>query len=161
MDKEYTPERYFFIYAFPCSYIILLKGNLTQDEYNYFEKEFLSGNAPSREILEKSFPAAFNRIKRLAKRMDKNYWDFDVIFEYWNNEHNRIIHSGEGVYGESPESFKDLCRINIGEVVDINNDRLLVQYNGNKRMVSKILVPDIQVGDRVKIHYAYAIEKVI
>ena len=160
MTKKLTPEIYFFKYAFPCAYVILLKGELTQEEYKNLEKEFLNGSSPSKEILEKSFPNAFARIKRLAERMNKEMWDFEVIQEYWKKEHNRLINEGEGMYENAPESFKDLCRINNAEIIEIKVDKLVVKYNEKKRTVFNILVPDAKIGDRVKIHYAYAIEKV-
>ncbi|MDP2926048.1 MAG: hypothetical protein Q8N99_06760 [Nanoarchaeota archaeon] len=157
---QILPELYFFKYAFPCAFVILQRGNLSQEEYNNLNKKFLEGKSPSREILEKSFPVAFTRIKRLAEKMNKDMWDFEVIRRYWNKEHNRIINNGEGMYGKAPESFKDLCRINMAEVVERKGNMLIVGHDRKERIVFDVLVPDAKVGDKVKIHYAYAVEKV-
>jgi len=157
-----TPERYFFIYAFPCAYLKLERGDLTKKEYELLEKKFLNKDSPDRRELERVFSPAFVWIKRISERLNKDIWDFNVIYEYWNKEHNEIINNGEGKYSEYPEVLKDLCRIHEAEIVRKQEDKniLLVKYNRKQRAVFSHLVPNAKIGDKVKIHYAYAVEEV-
>lgn len=152
-------ERYFFKYAFPCANVILERGNISQEEFDNLKRLFDDGEVPEREILEGVFSKAFERIDRVASRMGKVRWDLDVVKEYWKNEHNRLINNNEEDYEKAPESFKDLCRINIAEVVERKEDMLIVKYgSGNVRVVFNSLVPSAKVGDRIKIHYGYGVE---
>lgn len=153
-------EEYFFRYAFPCSQVLLQLKRISEADYDSLEGMFLRREVPARGKLEETFPVAFVRIKKLAARMDKNYWDFDVIKEYWLRDHNEVIDRGEGIYEVAPESFKRMCRINVADVVEREGDNIIVRYGENKRVVSNFLVPDVTVGEKVRIHYGYAIEKV-
>lgn len=154
-----SQERYFFKYAFPCAQTKVKLGSLRKEEYNELKELFLQNNCPDKETLERNFKPAFARIKRLAERMNKNMWDFSVIKEYWTKEHNEVIDKGEGMYGEASESFKELCKIHEAEVIGKQEDKLIVKYINKKRVVSNFLVQDSKIGDKVRIHFAYAIEK--
>ena len=170
--KENNVEWEFFKYAFPCSQVLLQQGKITKEEYEDLKKKFLDCGAPEREILERVFSAAFVRIKKLASEQNKDYWDFEVINEYWENYHNKIIDEGEGIYGKAPESFKDLCKIHEAEVVERKGNMLIVRYSGDgsrdedrsrdetERVIFDTLVKDAKVGDKVKIHYGYGVEMV-
>lgn len=158
MKKE--AERYFFKYAFPCAFLKLERKEITKKEYGEMEEKFCEGNTISKSKLERIFKPAFVRIKRLAKRMNKDYWNFDVIKEYWLNEHNRIIDSNEEAYSETTSAFKDLCRIHKAEVTEKKENSLIVSYRGKKRRVYNTIVQDAREGNKVTIHFAYAIEKI-
>jgi len=153
-------EEYFFMYAFPCAHIIVERRGMSEEEHEKLKKDFLEGKRLEKERLEKIFTAAFRRIKKLAERMGRDYWDFEVIKEYWDKEHNRLIDNNEDGYEKISESLKDLCRIIVAEVVKKIDNKLIVRYNGEERLVFSDLVPEAKVGDRVRIHYAYAVEKV-
>ena len=66
------------------------------------------------------------------------------------------------MYGIASEKFKDLCKIHKAEVIEINKQtrELRVSYNNKQRIVSNFLIQDANVGDKVRIHFAFAIEKV-
>jgi len=149
-----TPERYFFMYAFPCAYIKLERGEISKEEYDELEKKFLNKGVINKQDLERIFSPAFVWIKKIAEREKKDVWDLDVIYEYWNKEHNELIDRGEGVYANHPEILKDLCRIHDAEIIKKENNILFVRYNGEERVVFNNLVPLAEVGDKVKIHYA-------
>jgi len=151
-------ERYFFKYAFPCAQVKLKLGSLALEKYEELEREFFENNFPDKEDLEKSFGAAFRRIRKLAEKRGKEMWAPDVIKEYWEKNHNEIIEKGDGMYGTASEEFKDLCKVQVAEVVAIEEDRLTVVYGDRQRIVSDFLVPEIKVGDKVRIHFAFAIE---
>jgi len=158
MENNKTIERYFFKYAFPCSQVLFQMNKINQKEYNQLKKDFLSGDSPDKQTLERIFSAAFKRIKELAKKMQKKPWDSEVIHKYWQENHNKMINAGDGFYGNAPKSFKDLCKTHIAKVIETKNKMLIVKYNEKKRVVFKILVPEVKIGDKVKIHYGYAIE---
>jgi len=155
-----TTEKYFFKYAFPCAQVKIRRGTLTVEEYNNLRKLFLENNPPDKETLEKIFPPAFKRIKKLADKMNKEVWDPEVIKEYWTKEHNRLIDNKDGMYAEASETLKDLCKIHEAEVIEKKANKLLVKYDDKKRAVFNFLIPDINIRDKVTIHYAHAIEKV-
>lgn len=158
--KAESSERYFFKYAFPCAHAKLKMGSLRKEEYNELKELFLQNNCPTKEVLEKNFKPAFERIKRLAEKLGKDIWDSEVLKEYWAKNHNEIIEAGDGMYGKVSESFKELCKIHIAEIIGKQGDKLIVKYEDKKRVVSSFLVPEAKIGEKVRIHFAYAIEKV-
>lgn len=161
MKREYeTAKKYFFKYAFPCAFLPFKRGEITEKGYDKLKRQFCEGESPSKKELEKTFPFAFKMIKRLAKRMKRNYWDIDVIKEYWVREHNRIIDAKESYFKSKSDRFRDLCRINKAGVISTRGNVLIVKYGNKKRKVYSTIVPYIKRGDIVTIHFSYAIEKV-
>ena len=149
-------ERYFFKYAFPCAQVKVRLGSLTPEKYKELEETFLQNDYPNKEELEKTFPPAFRRIKKLSE----DCWDPEIIKEYWEKNHNEVIDQGDGMYGIASEEFKDLCKVHIAKITKIDENKLTVKYNDKTRIVSNFLVQDANVGDKVRIHFAYAIEKI-
>ncbi|HLD55427.1 MAG TPA: hypothetical protein VJB35_04165 [Candidatus Nanoarchaeia archaeon] len=157
-----VPEEFFLRYAFPCAHVLLETGVINEKRYKELEDCAKTGNFLSRKIIEESFPAAFRRIKMLSHEIGvKDYWDMKVLREYWYNYHNIIIDKQEGNYSKSPEFFRDFCKVHIAKVKEILPEEfLLVEYDDKKRPVSRVYVPEAKVGDKVRIHHAYAIEMV-
>ena len=153
-------ERYFFKYAFPCAQVKLKLGSLTKEKYDELERMFLENDFPEKEVLEKTFPPAFRRMGNLAGKMCGEMWDDEVVEEYWTKNHNEIIDEGDGMYGTATEEFRDLCKVHGAKIIEKDGEKLTVAYGGKKRVVSNFLVKDAVVGDTVRIHFAYAIEKV-
>lgn len=158
--EEESVESYFFKYAFPCAQVKLRLGSLRKEEYNQLKELFLENKSPSKEELEKTFPPAFRRIRKLAGKMGRDIWDLEVIKEYWTDNHNKVIDEGDGMYGEASESFKDLCKVHAAEVIEEKENKLVVKYEDKERIVSDFLVPDVKTRDKVRIHFAYAVEKI-
>lgn len=155
-----TPERYFFKYAFPCAFLKLERKEITKKEYSEMEKKFCNGGSIGKKNLERIFKPAFVRIKRLAERMQKDFWSIDVIKEYWLNEHNNLIDENDGGWAEQTGRFKDLCKVHMAEIIEERDKSLLVRYGNMRREVYNVLVPNAKKGDRVTIHFSYAIEKI-
>jgi len=157
-----SAEDLFLKYAFPCAHVLLQVKAITQEQYDELENAAKTSSHPSRQVMEESFPAAFRRIKQLAKEMNiEDYWDMKVMKEYWHNSHNINIYEGEGNYSKFPESFCDFCKTHVAEVIQILPEGfLLIKYNETARPVSGDYIPDAKVGDKVRIHHAYAIEKI-
>ena len=156
-----TPELYFLRYSFPCASTRLQLKKITQEMYDKVEDCAMNGKQLERKVLEETFPEAIERLRRLAKEMHKEYWSIEVIRQYFlKGGHNDVINRGEGVYATYPETMKEFCRVHIGKVIDKKEQVLKVEYNGKERIVFRTFVPDAKVGDRVTIHYGFAVEKV-
>jgi len=155
-----TVEEYFFKYAFPCATVKVKLGSLRKEDYDRLKETFLAGECPDKANLEKVFPPAFRRLGRLAEKMKKEVWDLEVLKEYWEKNHNEVIDEGEGMYGSASSGFKELCKVHEAEVMEKHEDALVVRYGDRLRAVSNFLVPKADVGDKVRIHFAYAVEKV-
>lgn len=151
MDKE---AHYFFGYAYPCS-----EDKLSEK----IRTDFLNGISPSREILEKSFPKAFERLEKLAKKINKTKWDIEVLKKYWLEEHNKAIDNKESEYKEATDFFREFCKVYMAEVTEIkDNQTIKVKYNQTEsRFVLNHLVKKAKIGNKVTIHQGYAIEIIV
>jgi hypothetical protein len=155
----HDPVTYFMKYAFPCTYVLKEQGKISQAVFNRIEKATLASKPVPKEILEKTYINAFRRLKEVAKTMKKDYWDYEVIKEYFQNHHNNYIMDGDGGYKDAPEILKDLCKIHKGKIVDAHADFFVVSYDGGKtRVVANFLVPEAKKGDKVFIHHGFAVE---
>lgn len=158
-------ENFFLRYAFPCAQIIVQRREISDVEYKELERIAINNEKISKKRLEKVFHRAFEFIESLAKRMNKDKWDIEVIKEYFYNDHNRSICEGEGVYKNAPEMLKELSMVHVATVIKADGEVLTVEYEdttGNKkqRNVFNSFVPQAKVGDRVRTHYGYAVEVV-
>lgn len=155
-------EVYFLRYAFPCANVLLDSGKINQDTFDRLKDAAIKGVVLARRELEEIFNAAFRRIGQVSKEMKKDIWALDVLKSYWREKHNLSIDSGDGLYSELPKSFCDLCRVYEGEVVGerkFEGKRMLqVRFGKEEMFVFDCLVPNVKVGDKVRIHYAYAVE---
>jgi len=154
--RDKTSEKYFFKYAFPCAQAKLKLGSLSPEQYKKLKETFLKNDTPTKETLEEVFAPAFRRIKKLSNEE----WDIEVLKKYWRENHNEIINQGDGMYGLAPEEFNDLCKIHEAEIIEKHQNKLIVKYNNKTRTVLNFLVPDANIGDKVTIHFAFAIEKI-
>ena len=65
-----------------------------------------------------------------------------------------------------PEAFKEMCKVYEAEVAEeVNDGEVVVKYiseqGGEKRRkVKKDYLPDLKVGDKVWIHWMYAVEEI-
>jgi len=153
-------EEYFFRYAYPCSDMLLKLGKLDKDSKEILDKEFECNVIPTKLQLEEFFPSALIRMKNIAKKMNLDYWDIAVIKKYFREEHNKYIDSNDGAYAKLPPSIKDICKVYIAEVIDVKDNILVVKYDHKERSVINKFIPDIKKGDRVTIHFGFAVEKV-
>jgi hypothetical protein len=156
-----TPERYFLKYAYPCSFVLVEQARISEQKRKELEKKLLENKPIDRDELEKIFPAAFKRIKQLAKGMKKDVWDLDVIREYFFGEkHNDFIDKRDGMYAVFGPTFKELCKVHKTTIIARKNNVLTVRYGSVERKVFATLVPDAKKGDKVTVHLAFAIEKI-
>ena len=157
---EISPERMFFMYAFPA---LASCTNASADKIGELEELLVSGGSPTKSELEGMFPLAFERITRMSYKDDHmNTWAFDTIKKYWWVEHNRIIDSGEDGYEDSPRHAKDACKVSFVEVVDFKDDNAKIVYygkNGEDKTASTYF-KDLKVGDFVTVHLGRVVQKV-
>ncbi|MFH1210020.1 MAG: HypC/HybG/HupF family hydrogenase formation chaperone [archaeon] len=153
-----NPEQYFLKYALPCSYVLVDQKRLSKEEQEELRYRLLNNKEITKEELERTFTAAFRRIKELAKKMNKDYWDINVIKKYWLEEHNRYIDKNDGMYSKFSENFREICKVYKAEVIEINKNILTVSYNNKTRKVFSDLIPNVKLKDMVTIHQGYAIE---
>lgn len=159
--QKISPEKYFLMYAYPCSFVLVDLGKITEEKRKELERKLLGNEPIDREELESIFKAAFKRLKEIAKHEGKDYWDLDVIKEYFFGEkHNDFIDKQDGMYAEVSPTIRELCKVHKAEVAEKRDNVLTVKYEGIARNVFATLVPDARVGDKVTIHWAFAIEKV-
>lgn len=158
---QITPELYFQRYACPCASVLLTLKRIDKATFDKVNELTLKDQAMTREDLEKIFPEAFRRIKKLALNMDKDYWDVEVLKQYFlRGEHNKEIDSGDGFYAAAPPSLKELCKVHKAEVVLIKENVLKVKIGDKHRVVVNKFIPEIKLGDNVTVHYGFVVEKV-
>lgn len=151
------PEVYFLRYAFPCSHILrTLRKEIGEEDYEKMKLATVNEVVLPRDYLERVFHRAFERMGKIAHELGKDRWDRDVIEEYFVKRHNAFVDASE-----NPEQFKDQCRVHIAEIKEITGGEMVVAYgSGKSRKVRRDYVPGVSVGDKVTIHYSYAVEKV-
>ena len=160
-----TPEEVFFRYAYPCTSDLLALDMITQEKFKEITDLFKQGETPDRGFLEEAYPNAVKRIKRIAQELGKPYWTEEVIRHYFINHHNKVIDGGEGPYGKPyyTPKLKELCKVHIGQIKEkrIKNGTTIyhVNYNNSQTTIIGNLVPDADIGDKVSIHFRFAIEK--
>ena len=71
--------------------------------------------------------------------------------------HNDFVSHRESI----PEGLKDFCRIQEAQVIDMHEDyRATVMLNSHKmRPVKTKLVENVSLGDLVKVHWYYIVDK--
>ena len=151
-------EEYFFIYAYPCAEVLKDLGFINGKTLEYINKKRKENEAISKEELEKIFKEAFRRIKIIAKEMNKDYWDKEVIKEYFLKRHNEFIDNNDGYYANLGDTIKELCKVNIGKVTAIKDNILTVNYNNKERKIVNETLK-LNIGDKVSFHFGFAVEK--
>ncbi len=157
--KSMPAELYFLKYAFPCAFITLQRGRISNSEFEKLEDAAVNGKVILREDLERIFAPAMRRLKKLSKETGLEFWSRELLEEYYFKNHNEIIEEGEGDYGKAPEILRELCKVFPATVESIREDTAVVVLpDGGKRAVNTCLVGLVEPGDKVMIHYGYAAE---
>ena len=153
-------EEYFFRYAYPCSDMLVKLGKLDKERKKILDTEFESNVIPTKLELEECFPEAFRRIKQIAREMNRDYWDMVVIKKYFTEEHNKFIDANDGTYAKLPDTIKNICKVYVAEILDVKGNILVVKYDHKERSVINKYIEDVKKGDKVTIHFGFAVEKV-
>ena len=157
-------ENFFLRYAYPCAFIIMQRGEITSEKLQKLEETAVYNKDISKTELEKVFHNAFHFIDQLAKLKGKERWDAEIIKEYFHSYHNKVIDNREGIYKNAPPILRELSKVYIADIIKKEKDAFLIEYNDNnkrkKRSVLNRFTPEAKVGDKVRIHYGYAVELV-
>lgn len=149
-----TPERLFLRYALPCTFLLVLQKRISKEIAQSLEDMYLNNQAIERETLEKVFATAYEQIKIIAG--DKDPWNNETIKKYFLEKHNDFVENRH----EIPEGIKDFCRIHEGQIIDLHsNNEATVLYGHKIRTVKIKLIGNINIGDIVRIHYYYIVDK--
>ena len=148
------PESYFLKYAFPCAEVLKDLRRITEKDFEKAKKAAFSNKTLPKRYLEKIFKNAVIRMKKI----DKNCWNIATIRKYFLDEHNKVIDREEGEYKRLPEAIKQLCRIKTGKVIEIKKGILITKVK-NEKINLVPLYKNPKKGDKVIIHYGFAVEK--
>ena len=158
-------ENFFLKYAHPCAFIIMQRGEITAERLQELEEIAAHEKDISRAELEKIFHRAFYFIDKLAEIKGKDRWDAEIVKEYFYSYHNKVIDNKEGIYENAPPSLRELSRVYTANVIQKEVEALIVEYidkdnKKKKRSVLNRFTPQAKPGDKVRIHYGYAVELV-
>ena len=67
------PEQLFLKYSYPCAHVLLEMGSITESKLEELKENVIKNKVMLQSELESLFPAAFRRIKEVAKKMNKTY----------------------------------------------------------------------------------------
>jgi len=164
---EVSSDILFQRYAVPCAFQLVMSRKLSQDQLDDLEQRAAEGNAWSREVLEETFPTAFSRIRTCFP--DQDVWEIDVVRGYFRDKHNPIVKDLD-----VDDRYRNLCMVHEAEVLEVIDDEWMrVCYEGSElfpegskyrgrqeRRVKRMFVPDVVKGEKVTIHWKYAVEKI-
>jgi hypothetical protein len=154
-------EVFFLKYAFPCAFITLQRGKITKREYDFLWKCAVKGKPVSRETLERVFAAASRRIREMSLRKKMQPWSLEALREYYWRRHNEIIDKRLESYKFAPLVLRELCKVMPARVLMLKRKVAVVKFEGSgkTRAVMTDLVGKLKKGDRVMVHYGYAVER--
>lgn len=110
--------------------------------------------------VEKLVPLAFNSVLKLGKKMKgKILVDEEAIRKYFCGLHRKIIEKEKKVF-KKYKSFFELCDVKEGKIVEIKGSVAKVKFSNKDRKVNLEFIENPKVGDRVRVHFFYACEKV-
>jgi hydrogenase maturation factor len=142
-------EIFFLKYAFPCSFVLLSRGEITDEEYQLLYKSAKEGKLylPIEKI-EDIFWRAMKFIGSIKEsRRVKKYWWFN------HNKHIKM---------EKIKNVNNLqCMVIPCEILSISNNEAIVKSPFlEKEEKLKTDFVKINAGDKVTKHYDYVCEKI-
>ena len=158
------PEVLFFRYAFPCTRVIMDRGDMDQDSYSRLEELAKEGKAPPFKELEQVYKNAFVIMKKLY---GNKYRSKHSIESYWRGGgHNNEIDNNPD-YKDRTEDFKKLCRVRKVVVTGKapyfreTSSWLMIKETGisDEQVVWNPYNVEIKKGDEVNIHHNIIVEK--
>jgi len=126
-------------------------------ERNRLVKIILEEKNIEDEEIDRLFPNAVKRIKTIAK--NRNPWSYEVIEEYWQIHHNRMIDRGLDGFEHHGDSQKDFCKVHLAEVKEVSGNHYVVKYSNIEKRVLNVILQGINIGERIYIHRGYAVKK--
>ncbi len=152
-EENLSPERFFFLYAFPCLKLKLIRNEITEEYFEHYKKIRNEKAGISRDELGKLFP---NAIKRMG-----NNWNPVNVQDYWYIKHNEIIDSKSQGYGDDEghtDRTRRACKVHFGLVESVD-DKVIVNYNNGNHEVENY-GEELREGDYVTVHLGCICEKI-
>lgn len=155
-----SPVQYFLRYAFSCAQVLRDQGRMTEEEYARVEHAAMHGEHIPLPELERLFPAAFRRLKLIAKREGKDTYDEKVVKEYFPRDHNGFIDAGDGTYGRAPMWFCETCKVKRLPVLETKkvDGKLFLRVEEGRWVQAPFF--KAKKGETVVVHHNYAVELV-
>jgi hydrogenase maturation factor len=145
------PEIFFLKYAFPCSFVLLSRKEITKEEHKLLYKSAKEEKLylPIEKI-EKIFWRALEFIGSIS--------DLDLVQKYWWFNHNKYI-KREKIKNLDKKLLKD-CMIIPCKVLSVNKNNAVVKSEFDDFIKLKIDFVKVKPGDKVTKHYDYVCEKI-
>jgi hydrogenase maturation factor len=143
------PEIFFIKYAFPCSFVLLSRGEITSEEHKLLYKS--AKNEKLYLPIEKIESIFWRAMKFIDSIKNSN-----VVKKYWWFDHNIHI---------KLEKIKNVdneqCMVIPCEVVSVSNNETIVKspfLDNDEKLKSDFAT--VKTGDKVTKHYDYICEKI-
>lgn len=146
------PEILFLRYAFPCSFVLLSRDEINQEEHELLYKSAKEGKLylPIKKI-EKIFWRALEFVSSIS--------DLNSVQKYWWFDHNKYLKSKK-FKSIGNELIKE-CLVIPCRVVSVSENKAKVKSPFLDKIVElKTDFVDIRLGDKVTKHYDYVCEKI-
>ncbi|MEE9525517.1 MAG: hypothetical protein V3V78_02820 [Candidatus Woesearchaeota archaeon] len=143
------PEVYFLRYAFPCARVLVdIRKTITEEEFEKLEQAVKTDTPIDRSYLEKIFIKAVEGMKKISN----DIWNIETIRKYFQEGHENSISK------DLPSMIQRLCKIKKGILIDKKKGVFIAELENEKRNIIP-LYKNPEIGDKVIIHYGYAVEK--
>jgi len=145
------PEILFLKYAFPCSFVLLSRGEINQKEHELLyksakeEKLYLSI-----EKIKKIFWRAFEFVVSIS--------DLNSVQRYWWFDHNKYLKSKK--FKSIGNELMKECLVIPCRVVSVSENKVRVKSAFFDEIELKADFVDVKLGDKVTKHYDYVCEKI-
>lgn len=146
------PEIFFLRYAFPCSFVLLSRGEITEEEHELLYKSAKEEKLHlSTEKIESIFWRAIGFIGSIKNTQ--------AVRKYWYFEHNKHIKS-EKLKLIDEKLIKE-CMVIPCEVISVNKDKATVKSEFFDDYIKlKTDFVNVNPGDKITKHYDYVCEKI-
>jgi len=146
------PEIFFLKYAYPCSFVLLLRKEITKKEHELLYKSVKEEKLHlSKEKIEKIFWRPMRILESIS--------NLESIEKYWRFDHNFYLKEKE--FKDFEESFLEHCLVIPCEVVSVKGGKAMVKSPFLRRKINlKTDFVTVKPGDKVTKHYDYLCEKI-
>jgi len=146
------PEIFFLKYAFPCSFVLLSRGEINQKEHKLLY----------RSAKEEKLYLSIERIEKIFWRVLEfvgSISDLNSVQKYWWFDHNTYLNLKKSK-GIGSEVIKE-CQVIPCRVLLVSGNKVKVKSPFlDKIMELKADFVDVRLGDKVTKHYDYVCEKI-
>jgi len=146
------PEIFFLKYAFPCSFVLLLRKEITKKEYDLLYKSVKEEKLYlTKEKIEKIFWRPMKFLKSIS--------NLDEIQKYWRFDHNFYLNKKE--FKDLKEVLLEHCLVIPCEVVKVKKGKAMVKSPFLKEeTVLKTDFVNVKTRNKVTKHYDFICEKI-